>query len=183
MKIMSKALVGTLAAGAMAVASANPAMARDRDRGGIDGGDILTGALIIGGIAAVAAATRGDRRDRYDRYDRRYRDYRGGRYDRGYDRRYDNRRGYRQVSQRDAVNMCVYAAEQTAARYSYGGRAEVYDIRDVDRERRGYEVKGRIAVQDRRRGYRNDRWDEGRFTCDVRNGRVVDIDYKGIRGL
>ena len=175
MNTVSKALVGTLAAGAMAVASASPAMARDRDRDrhGIDGGDILAGALVIGGIAAVAAAASG----RNDRRDRRYDDYRGGRYD-----GYDNRRGYG-ISQRDAVNLCVRAAEQTAARYSYGSRAEVYDIRDVDRERRGYEVKGRIAVQDRRGRYRTDRWDEGKFKCQVRGGRVVDIDYSGIRGL
>ena len=126
----------------------------------------------------AAAASNNDDDDRYDRYDRRYRDYRDGRYDDRYDRR-----GYAQSYQSDAVNMCVYAAEQTAARYNYGSRAEVYDVRDVDRKRNGYNVKGRIAVQDRGRGYRNDRWDEGKFTCEVRRGRVVDIDYSGIRGL
>jgi len=166
MKTMSKALVGTLAAGAMAVASASPAAARDRDRGGIDGGDILAGALIIGGIAAVAAAASDSNDDRYGRNDR-----------------YDNRRNSGQVSQREAVNMCASAAEQTAARYNYGSRAEVYDIRDVDREKRGFEVKGRIAVQERGRNYRSNQWDEGKFTCDVRGGRVVDIDFSGIRGL
>ena len=76
MKTLSKALVGTVAAGAMAMASASPAMARDyRDNDRIDTGDIIAGALIIGGIAAVAAAA-GNGRDRYD-----YRDdyrYRGG---------------------------------------------------------------------------------------------------------
>lgn len=178
MKSITKTLVGTAAAGVLAVGSATPAMANDRDRG-IDGGDILTGALIIGGIAAVAAIA-----DK-DRDDRRYRDrdyYRGDRYD-----RYD-RRGYGSSRHNGdaAVNQCIRAVERQAERYG-GGRAEVTQIRDVDRERNGWEVKGRLAVQDyRHNGRRYDRnrgWDEGRFTCDIRRGRVVDIDYRGIRGL
>jgi len=174
-KALAKGTIGTVAAGAMAMASASPAFARDH-KDGIDGKDILVGALVLGGIAAVAAAASSDK----DRYDRRYDDrYRGDR----------SRYG---VSQREAVNMCVRAAERTAQRYG-GTRAEVYDIRDVDRERNGYEVKGRIAVRegygsrynDRRgRNYnRGDGWDEGKFTCDVRRGRVVDLDFSGIRGL
>ena len=129
MKTLSKALVGTVAAGAMAMTSASPAMARDyRDNDRIDTGDIIAGALIIGGIAAVAAAA-GNGRDRYD-----YRD--------------------------------------------------------------GYKVEGRIAVNTRsndwRRGWGNDYrgyndrysgYDSGKFKCEVRYGRIVDLDYSGIRGL
>ena len=83
------------------------------------------------------------------------------------------------------------AAEQQARRYT-GRDAEVYEIRDIDRERYGFEVKGRIAVQDGyyrgrrdayRRNYRNSGWDEGKFSCDVRNGRIVDLDFSGIRNL
>ena len=181
MKTISKALVGTVAAGAMAMASAAPAQAqwrdRDRDRGdGIDAGDIIAGALIIGGIAAVASAAGG--RDRYDR---------------GYDRGY----GYNQAgNSRQAVEQCVNAAQRNASRYSYGGNAKVTDIRDVDAKRDGYKVKGRIAVNTRnanwRRGWGNDfrgwnsrynGYDAGTFKCDVRYGRVVDLDYSGIRGL
>ena len=192
MNSMTRAVVGTFAAGAMAIGSMSPAVARDRDRDRdkIDGSDILTGALIIGGIAAVAAAaSRNDnRRDRYDdrRYDdRRYDDrgYNDRRYnDRRYRERYD-RRGWRQDHRQHAVAMCVRAAEDVAERYTRRGRAEVFDIRDVDRERGGFEVKGRIAVQERGRSYGRDRWDEGRFTCDVRRGRAVDLDFRGIRGL
>jgi hypothetical protein len=187
MKNMSKALVGTVAAGAMAMASASPAMAQGRydhrDRDDIDVGDIIAGALIIGGIAAVASAGR----------DRDYRDYRyNDRYRGRYNDRYYNRGG----SPRSAVEQCVYAAERTANRYSYGGRAHVTDIRDVDRKRDGYKVKGRIAVNTRnndwRRGWGNDYrgwnsrysgYDAGRFTCRIRYGRVVDLDFDGIRGL
>lgn len=175
MKRVSRTIAGSIAAGAMMLASAGPAVAqdRDRDRGGIDGGDILAGALVLGGIAAIAAVA-SNRDD--DRYDRRHDDY--GRYDRRDHARY-NRAGY----ERQAVDLCVRAAEDYAARHNYGTRAQVTNIRDVDRERSGFEVKGNIAVQDRGRGYRRGGWDEGRFKCEIRRGRVVDIDYSGIRGL
>jgi hypothetical protein len=188
MKNLTKALVGTVAAGAMAVSTATPAMARDRD-GGISTGEVIAGALIIGGIAAVAAAASNNNRDRY-RYGNDYR------YDRaGY------RYGYR-MNPRQAVSQCVNAAESHASRYSYG-RADVTDIRSVKNKRNGYDVKGRIAVnshgrawnrgdRSRGRGWNGDYrgwnnnlrgYDSGRFTCKVRYGRVTDIDYSGIRGL
>ncbi|OCC22805.1 hypothetical protein MB02_15470 [Croceicoccus estronivorus] len=174
MKILSKALVGTVAAGAMAVTSASPAFARDND--GIGAGEVIAGALIIGGIAAIAAAASDNDRDHYrDRYG----------YD-GYSRYgYRDRDDYmRRGNPRQAVEMCVRTAERQASRYSYG-RANVTDIRDIDRKSNGYTVKGRIAVSDKgsrwhssRRGY-----DTGNFTCKVRYGRVVDLDFKNIRGL
>lgn len=199
MKTITKGLVGTVAAGAVAMASVSPAYARNGHDDRIDAGDVIAGALIIGGIAAIAAAASDNDRDRYD-YDRGY--GRDGYRDRdGYDDRYyGDRRG---GSARSAVEQCVRAAERQASRYSYGGRADVTDIRDIDRTRDGYRVKGRIAVNTRghdwRRGdnrygngwggdYRgwNNRlsgYDAGNFTCKVRYGRVVDVDYSGIRGL
>ena len=63
MQSITKALVGTVAAGAMVVASATPALAqnqRNRD-GGIDVGDVIAGALIIGGIAAAGGAQQNPR--------------------------------------------------------------------------------------------------------------------------
>ncbi len=184
MNTFTKTLVGTVAAGAMAVTAAAPAQAqyrdRDRDRGGIDAGDVIAGALIIGGIAAVASAVGRGNRDRYD--DGYVYEGRNGYYN-GYDRSGDPRQ---------AVEQCVYAAERNASRY----RAQVTDIRNIDRKRDGYTVKGRIAVNTRsnnwRGGWGNDYrgyndnyrgYDAGRFTCDVRYGRVVDLDYSGIRGL
>src|SRR5690349_24878989 len=87
MKTITKALVGTVAAGAMAMASATPAAAqyRDRDRGnGIDVGDVIAGALIIGGIAAVTGAIGGRNRG----YDGRV--YEGRGYNNGYNNGYYN---------------------------------------------------------------------------------------------
>lgn len=202
---LSKALTGTLAAGAMAVASVTPAQARDRNDGGISTGDVIAGALVLGGIAVVAAAASNNDND-----DRRYGDYRydragyGGRYgDRGYDNGYygrDNR--YGRGNPRAAVERCVRTAEQQAGRYSYG-RADVTDVRSVRETRWGYEVKGRIAVnsmgrdwhrgdRDYGRGWNGDYrgwnnshrgYDSGSFKCRFERGQVVDLDYSGLRGL
>ena len=206
MENLAKYLVGTVAAGALAVSTATPAAARDRDHDGIGAGEVVAGALVLGGIAAIAAAASNDRHDRYDdRYDRRYNDRHDYRYS-GYDGRYSN--DYRSwngygMSPRDAIAKCVSAATQTANRYSYGNRARVTDIRDIDRTRYGYEIKGRIAVNTMGRGWRSndgyygrgwDRdyrgwnsdlrgYDAGSFKCKVAYGRVADLDFKGIRGL
>ena len=165
MKTVSKALVGTVAAGAMAMTSATPALARDHDDG-IDAGDVIAGAVIIGGIAALAGA--------FDRDDRRYRDRRGHRY-----------------GARGAVERCVRAVERDARRSGYR-HASVTDIRSVKDTRYGWKVRGTMVV-DGQRGYRDARYDRrrdrysardsGKFTCYIERGRVADVDYSGIRGL
>lgn len=197
-KALAKGTVATFVAGAMVASAATPAAARDyrydRDRGGISAGEVIAGAVILGGIAAVASAS--SRNNGYDYnygragYDPRW----GGNYDRGYNSRYGN--------PRQAIELCVRTAERDAGRYSYG-RADVTDIRDVDYNSRGYTVKGRIAVNSSGRDWRNGDarygrgwgndyrgwndnlrgYDAGSFKCKVEYGRVVDIDYSGIRGL
>lgn len=177
-RTLAKASVATLAAGAMAFTAAAPAHAqsRYRDNDGIDVGDIIAGAVILGGIAAVASAAGRDRYG-YDNY----------RYDNRY--RYNDRYDYR-GSPRSAVEQCVRAVESNASRYGYN--ADVTEIRKVKDKRRGWEVEGRIAVNQNRYGrYGNyDRYsrynrgyDTGKFECEIENGRVRDIDYDGIRGL
>ena len=185
-KTLAKGTLGTVAAGAMALATATPAAADDRHRAkGVDAGDVIAGALVIGGIAALAGAFDGDKDKRY--YDRRYRDrdYRDRHY-RGYDRRYDDRH-YRGRHGNRAVQRCINAVEREARRAGFG-YAQVTQIRDVDRERRGFEVEGRIEVGDRygygyRNRYRGRGIDRGKFSCDIRRGRIVDIDFDNIRGL
>lgn len=176
MQSFTKAALCTAAAGAMAFTTAAPADAqryRDRDNGGISAGEVIAGALIIGGIAAIASA--GDRdRDRYR--DHRYRD--------NYYRSNGN--------PRRAIDKCVRVAENQARRAGYR-YANVVDINRVRDTRRGWNITGRIEVdgargyRDQRRGYDrrgyNRRGDSGRFSCEIRRGRVVDIDYRGIRGL
>ena len=194
MKTMSKALakgtIATIAAGAVALSSATPAFADRRDHDGVSVGEVIAGALIIGGIAAVAsAASNNDRDYRYDRagygYDR------GNRYRDNYDARGNPRR---------AVEQCVFAAERNAGRY---GRADVTDIRQVRETRYGYEVRGRIAVNGNGRDWRSGDgnygrgwggdyrgwnnslrgYDSGTFTCRVDRDRIAHLDYNGIRGL
>lgn len=189
MTTYTKTLVGTLATGALVMGSVSPAFARDGRGDGIGAGEIIAGVLIIGGIAAIAASA--SDKDRHDDA------YRHGRHDR--DDRYGS---YGSGSSRSAVDQCIRIAERDASRHSYG-RANVTDIRDVERIRGGYKVKGRIAVNSMGRSWRhgdsrygrgwdndyrgwNDRYrgyDSGKFTCEVRYGRVTDIDYKDIRGL
>lgn len=152
MKTITKALVRTIAAGAMVLPAVGPALAHDNDdwRGGYN----------------------------YDRAGWEGRDR-----DRGY--------GYGRDNPRQAVTMCVRAAEH-AARRSTWGRADVTGINDVDRNGHGYTVKGRISVNADGRDWRGDArgwnggprgYDSGWFRCRVEYGRVADIDFGGIRGL
>lgn len=185
-KTIAKGGIATAAVSAMALAGATPAHAGHRDRGKVDAGDVIAGALIIGGIAAIASAASKDR----------YRD--------GY-RYHENRYGHGNPQR--AVDRCVRAVERDARRAGYRF-AEVTEIRDVDRERRGWEVTGRLVVEDgrhygyrdgyrgdyradryrvrygdRRGDYRGRDFDRGKFKCEIRRGQIVDIDYRGIRGL
>lgn len=168
----TKTAIGAATAGAMLV-SAVPAMARDRDhdrdRDGISAGEIIAGAVVIGGLAAILSS--GDN-DRYDRYNDR------GRYD---DRRYGNGYDYnRYGNSRSAVSQCVRAVERGSNRY---GRTDVTEVTSIDRKRDGYRVKGRVVVRD---GYggrwgRGGYYDKGKFSCDIRYGRVQDVRFSGLR--
>ena len=151
----------------------------DRHYGGGDGisaGDIIAGALVIDGIAAIASSSNNgryydDRDSRYNNDDGWYRD------------------GY---GSRQAVDQCVRAAQNEARRY---GWARVTDVNRIDRVRGGYEIRGRIVVDNRRyvRDWRgsddrygwhydryNDGYDKGRFTCVTRYGRVDDVNLRGL---
>ena len=122
-----------------------------RDRG-IDGGDLLAGVLIIGGIAAVAAAASKANRDKREP-EYRYPDSRDSRDDRYPDRRYpDDYRNYPDRSDRyedraygagdwrgamdGAVSACVGEVER--------GRDRVDTVDAVNRESTGWRVEGRI---------------------------------------
>jgi hypothetical protein len=211
MNMLTKSLLSAGAAAAALVTVAAPAQAQrydryDRNRDGISAGEVIAGAVILGGIAAVIASSDNDRSRGYD--DGRYndRDYSRGGYDnRGYG--YNNGNGSRR-----AVNQCVSTVENWANGYS---RSNVTQINNIERMRGGYRVTGKLVVQDgwrgNNRGYGNDRYDrgdrydrnngygnngygynqghnrgyergydQGRFTCFVERGRVIDVDYRGL---
>lgn len=164
----TRAAIGAATVGAM-LASAAPAAARDRyDRDGIGAGEIIAGAVVLGGLAAILSASDNDR------YDNRYRDrYDDPRYGYGYDY---NRYG----DSRSAVSQCVRAVERGTSRY---GRTDVTQVTSINRKRDGYKVKGRVVVRD---GYggrwgRGGSYDKGKFSCEIRYGRVVEVDYSGLR--
>ncbi len=196
MTLLSKTTL--LAASVATLVSTAPAVARDYyDRGGISAGEVIAGALIIGGIAAVASASSNNGRNRdygrdYDRgYDRNY-DRGNGGYDRQYG--YDNNDRYDRGS-RYAVEQCVRAAQREANRY---GRARVTDVTRIERVYGGYEVRGRLVAEQRdydRRGYGNgwerygynyDRYNSdynhGSFSCVTRYDQVADIRVRGLNG-
>ncbi|MGB7418609.1 MAG: hypothetical protein WA918_05470 [Erythrobacter sp.] len=174
-KTLTKGALGTVAAGAMVFAFTSPAIAddfddRNRDRGdGISAGEIIAGAVVIGGIAALAGAFDNDRDDRRVR-DRRFRGY-----DAGFDR------GFRGGSRR-AVERCVRTAERQARRFGGYRFADVTQIRDVDRTRFGFRIRGRMQVEGARWNRGRD-FDRGRFTCFVERGDRPQIEFRGIRGL
>ena len=176
---ITKGTLGTVAAGAMALATASPAMAdrgHHRDRN-IDAGDVIAGAVIVGGIAALAGA--------FNKKDRRYHDrhyrgdhYRGGHYNNGY--------AYNRGGGQRAIERCIRVAERQARRFGGYRYADVTQIRDVDRTRYGWRVKGRIEVQGLRGGgygYGNQGYDRGKFTCYFERGNRPQIDFRSIRGL
>jgi hypothetical protein len=182
--LKSLALASALAA--TTIAAASPAQARDRygyghDR--IDAGEVIAGAIILGGIAAILSGDSGGY-DSYDRYGGNRDGYNGG--ERGYDRS-------RYGGSREAVNRCISAAERRAG-YN-GGRADVTDITDIYRVRGGYEVRGRIVVQNsyrddrygRDQGYGREnygydgRYERGSFTCVARYGQVDGLRFHGLR--
>ncbi|HEY0084283.1 MAG TPA: hypothetical protein VGB65_00085 [Allosphingosinicella sp.] len=171
MKAVSKLITGAAVAAMISVGAAAPAEAqyrdryRDRDRS-IDGGDIITGIAILGGIAAVTSALSRD----------------GSRYGYGNNNRY--RGGYSQ-----AVQSCGYEAQRIGRgqvritdvdrtgndRFRVRGVIESnygYDRGGYGYDRGGYNRNDRYGRYDRyeRRGDRED------FTCHARgNGRITDF--------
>lgn len=153
-KAFAKTIAATTAAGAMAV-SAVPAHANGHNKNRVSTGEVIAGAVILGGLAAVLAS---NKKDRYD----------NNRY-----RKTNRNQGYN--SSRNAINQCVRGAEKKA---SYNGYADVTQIRDVKRTQYGYRIKGNLLVTNGR-GYKRYS-DKGKFTCYVDGGRISEIKIRGI---
>lgn len=135
-----------------------------RGRRGIRGGDLLAGALVIGGIAAIASAANNNRRRDREvvvvERDRRVDDER--RYD---DRRFDDRRSNPRSSGGSgidsAVSQCLREIERDVRVESVDGASRISS---------GWVVSGSI-------------FDGSGFTCEIGNdGRISDISYGRFRG-
>ena len=190
----AKAAMGSLLAGSILL-TAMPAAAQyrghdrydryDRRGDGISAGEVIAGAVVLGGLAAILSS------DNDRRWGDRYYDRGGDRYQDGYHGGYDWQRS---GNSRTAIERCVRAVERR------GGRRDDIDvtrITDVDRIRGGYRIEGRVAVDYRDswrdRDGRGGRWDRGgrwnngggyddrgSFACTVRYGRVDDVRLRGI---
>lgn len=128
-----------------------------RNRGGIDGGDVLAGLLIIGGIAAVATAASNAERKR------RAREEDGYRY-RPEDRRRDDWRNGNQPGRavgnlNDAVDACAAEAQRSG---------DIEDVYEATRSGNGYRVSGMLRSGDR---FSCDVSGEGGVLLDIRRGR------------
>ena len=127
-----------------------------RYRNRVDAGDVITGVLVLGTIAAIAGVFDGDddRRDRRDR-DYRDRDYRNGDYR---DRDYDDRRDrYESEGVERAADMCVDQIER--------GEDRVDDVTDATRRGDGWHVSGTLE-------------NGGNWTCWIDNqGRIREVDF------
>jgi hypothetical protein len=179
MSFLSKTTLAlATAATVVAATPANAGRYDDRRGNGISAGEVIAGALIIGGIAAIAASA-SNNRDRNYGYNDRY-DYGRAGYDYS-DQRFDSRY---------AVDRCVRAAQREASRY---GRARITDVTRIDRVRGGFEVRGRLVVE--QRGYRggrdwdrygnsydryNDGYNKGRFSCITRYDGIADLRLSGL---
>jgi hypothetical protein len=164
-----------LASAAALSMTATPAMAqgwggwgRHHHRDRVDAGDVLTGILIIGGIAAIAsAASNSNKRDRDRRRDddRRYPDQqypRDSNAGYGQDSRPEWREGERASAGSGidgAVNACI---DEVAS-----GSARVDGVDNVNREGKGWRVQGRTIKG-------------GTFVCSVdQSGRVSEVSVDG----
>lgn len=175
--------------------SAVPAEARHRHGGWgyrnhdrVDAGDVLGGLLIVGAIAAIAtAASKDSRRDRDDRYDRPYPDNRDRPAPRYESQRHDAPMtgGYgadtdEDEDQDDAPLTGGYGADDDAARAAdacgWAVEAEMGDDARVDRvdgtepNNGGWYVTGLASARS---------GEQRSFGCSYRNGRVVDVDFRG----
>lgn len=152
---------------------ATPALARDRGWGGnwgggygrhhdgVDGGDILAGVLIIGGIAAIASAASKSKKDRERQDDYRYPDrqttpQRDGSAGYGQDDRPEWREGNGINS---AVDRCLGEVER--------GSTKVDEVDSVNRDGQGWRVTGRTG-------------NGGSFACSVdTDGRIRSVSIDG----
>lgn len=121
-------------------------------RNRVDAGDVITGVLILGGIAAIAnAANKNDRRYRDRDYRVRGEDYRNYR---------DNDRRYADSGIDNAVDRCVARIERDE---------RVRSVDRADRNASGWIVEGALE-------------NGASFTCRIGNdGRISDVDFGGYR--
>lgn len=173
--------IGAVAAAALAAGSVSPAAARDygyggygggyygngyggyggygghrhhRDRDGLNAGEVIGIAALIGVVAVLASSASKDKKARTGEYPRNS----------------DRSDGYGAGSQEDAVDACAVAARDKAS--ESGRYAEVVDVETPQSTQDGWSVEGRV---EQRGNYRDRSGETRHFYCTVRDGRVAEI--------
>lgn len=170
MKVQKGSRLAAALAGAAALSLvASPAAARGwdgwggghyhRHRGGVDGGDVLAGILILGGIAAIASAASKAEKGGQGRDDPRNRDWERQRPEPRYGKPRAGEGAYGAGPIGDAVDSCTDEVERSGA--------QVDTVDAVVREGDGWRVRGR--------------GDDGRaFACTVdAEGRIRGVTIDG----
>lgn len=131
-----------------------------RDR--VDAGDVLTGILIIGGIAAIAsAASNSNKNKKRDRYERREESYPDQRDQRDYSR--DDRPEWQEQQSGGGINSAINRCMSEVSR----GSSRVDEVDSVAREGDGWRVMGRTSSG-------------SQFSCAVdRDGRIRNVNIDG----
>jgi hypothetical protein len=134
-----------------------------RDR--VDAGDVLTGILIIGGIAAIASAASSNNNKKRQRYERREESYPDQRDQRDYSRD-DNRPEWqdgRGPETGGGINSAINRCMSEVSR----GSSKVQDVDSVAREGDGWRVMGSTTSG-------------SQFSCAVdRDGRIRNVNIDG----
>lgn len=184
----------------MLASGVSPAVARDHHRGGygygypggwgggpyryrrhdrgLNAGDVIGIAALIGAVAVIASSASKDRNanrypDSRNVPDAPNDDYRDGGY------RDDDYRGNGDyapspgaaTNQEEAVNACV-AAARDRAESEQGGYAEVRGVDPVRAISGGWSIDGRVEL---RRNYQDHSGETRRFSCDVKDGQVASV--------
>ncbi len=159
--LLSAAALSLVATPAMANHDWGWGSRHHRDR--VDAGDVLTGILIIGGIAAIASAASSKNKQR-ERYDRREESYPDQRDQRDYSR--DDRPEW-QDQQGGAANGGINSAINRCMSEVSRGSSKVQDVDSVAREGDGWRVMGRTTSG-------------SQFSCAVgRDGRISNVNIDG----
>lgn len=164
-----------LASAAVLSMVATPAMARPRGWGGgwggwgggwghrhhdgIDGGDVLAGILIIGGIAAIASAASSNNKARRAEPEYRYPDPPVRQDQRGYAGNDDRPQWNEGTGINGAINRCIDEVSR--------GKTGVDTVDSVNRDGEGWRVQGKVTSGDD-------------FTCSVDgDGRIRQVAIAG----
>ena len=136
-------------------------------RSHVDAGDVLTGILIIGGIAAIASAANSNKRDRRnDDYRNRADRNAGGRYPGDNPQARSNGYGNdndQQWQQNGGVDSAVNRCTNEVSRGSDRGTS----VESINRDGDGWRVQGRTGAG-------------GEFTCSVDgNGQIRNVQVNG----